>query len=78
MQLRRRRRAVARLWLSVVGIVAQDVAIFGIADGMAAGVTAAMLQTVVLLVGIALVVLARLAAAQGWFGGASARQGRIA
>lgn len=55
------------LWVSLLGVIAQDLAIFVISGaGAAAGAGAMMLQAVVLLVSIGLVVLARHGLKQGW------------
>ena len=62
-----KRGAQALLWLSLLGIVAQDIGLFLLIDGARlAGPTAVVMQSLVLLVGIGLVVLARRAAAKGW------------
>lgn len=62
-----KRGAQALLWLSLLGIVAQDIGLFLLVDGARlAGPTAVVMQSLVLLVGIGLVVLARRAAAKGW------------
>ena len=63
----RQRWAYAALWVSLLGVIAQDLAIFVISSaGAAAGAGAVMLQAVVLLVSIGLVVLARHGREQGW------------
>lgn len=65
--LRRRKWAFALLLLSLFGIIAQDIALFVVADGIAlAGPVAVVLQFVVLLVGILLVLLSRKGIARGW------------
>lgn len=62
-----KRGAQALLWLSLLGIVAQDIGLFLLVDGARlAGPTAVVMQSLVLLVGIGLVVLAHRAAAKGW------------
>lgn len=62
-----KRWAQALLWLSLLGIVAQDIGLFLLVDGARlAGPTAVVMQSLVLLVGIGLVALARRAAAKGW------------
>lgn len=62
-----KRWAQALLWLSLLGIVAQDIGLFVLADGARlAGPFAVAMQSLVLLVGIGLVALARRAAARGW------------
>jgi len=62
-----KRGAQTLLWLSLLGIVAQDIGLFLLIDGARlAGPTAVVMQSLVLLVGIGLVVLARRAAAKGW------------
>lgn len=65
--LRRRKWAFGLLLLSLLGIMAQDVALFVVADGIAlAGPVAVVLQFVVLLVGISLAVLSRKGITRGW------------
>lgn len=65
--LLRRTWAVAVLALSLLGIAVQDVALFVLVDGARlAGPVAVGMQTVVLVVGIALLLLARKARARGW------------
>lgn len=55
------------LALSLVGVIAQDVAMFGMAGGLAAvGTVPLVLQGVVLLVAIGLFLLARKALRNGW------------
>lgn len=62
-----KRKAQTLLWLSLLGIVAQDIGLFLLIDGARlADPTAVVMQSLVLLVGIGLVVLARRAAAKGW------------
>ncbi len=62
-----KRWAQTLLWLSLLGIVAQDIGLFLLIDGARlAGPTAVVMQSLVLLVGIGLVMLARRAAAKGW------------
>lgn len=62
-----KRWAQAVLWLSLLGIVAQDIGLFVLVDGARlAGPVAVVMQSIVLLVGIGLVALARRAAAKGW------------
>ena len=62
-----KRWAQTLLWLSLLGIVAQDIGLFLLVDGARlAGPTAVVMQSIVLLVGIGLVALARRAAAKGW------------
>lgn len=62
-----KRWAQTLLWLSLLGIVAQDIGLFLLVDGARlAGPTAVVMQSLVLLVGIGLVVLAHRAAAKGW------------
>lgn len=64
-----KRWAQAVLWLSLLGIVAQDIGLFVLVDGARlAGPVAVVMQSIVLLVGIGLVALARRAAAKGWLG----------
>ena len=65
--LLRRTWAVAVLALSLLGVAVQDVALFVLVDGARlAGPVAVGMQAVVLLVGIALLLLARKARVQGW------------
>lgn len=65
--LLRRTWAVAVLALSLLGIAVQDVALFVLVDGARlAGPVAVGMQAVVLVVGIALLLLARKARARGW------------
>lgn len=67
--LLRRKWAVAVLALSLLGIVMQDIALFLLVDGARlAGPVAVVMQTVVLVVGLALLLLARKASARGWLG----------
>lgn len=61
----RKRWAVPLLILSLVGVIAQDISIFGMA-GAAAEPAAMVVQGLVLLISVALVLLGRKAAAQGW------------
>jgi hypothetical protein len=63
----RQRWAYAALWVSLLGVIAQDLAIFVFSGaGAAAGAGAMLLQAVVLLVSIGLVLLARHGLKQGW------------
>lgn len=65
--LLRRKWAVVVLALSLLGIVVQDFGLFVLADGATlAGPVAVVMQGVVLLIGIALLLLARKASARGW------------
>ena len=65
--LLRRKWAVVVLALSLLGIVVQDFGLFVLVDGASlAGPVAVVMQAVVLLVGIALLLLARSARARGW------------
>ncbi len=65
--LLRRKWAVVVLALSLLGIVVQDFGLFVLVDGASlAGPVAVVMQAVVLLVGIALLLLARKASARGW------------
>ena len=67
--LLRKRWASKLLWLSLVGVVAQDIALFGIAGGWSHGNAMIMgLQGLVLVVAILLVLLARRAERAGWLG----------
>lgn len=59
--------AYALLFLSLLGILAQDYAMFVLIDGASlAGSTALILQGIVLLVGVSLVLLSRRAITRGW------------
>lgn len=59
--------AYALLFLSLLGIIAQDYAMFVLIDGASlAGSTAVILQGVVLAVGVLLVLLSRRAITRGW------------
>lgn len=63
----RKRWSLWVLVVSLIGIVLQDLYLFGMSDAGALGGTAAMvLQGLVLLIGVALVWLARKAAQAGW------------
>lgn len=63
----RKRWAGPVLLLSLVGVIAQDVGMFGMASGISTvGTGPLVLQGVVLLVAIGLVLLARKAAHDGW------------
>lgn len=65
--LLRRRWALGLFVVSLLAIVLQDIGLFVIVDGARlAGMTVVVLQALVLLVAIALVVVARRAAARGW------------
>lgn len=65
--LMRKRWAGKLLWLSLAGVVAQDIGLFVIAGGMSLGGSAAMaMQGVVLVVAILLVLLARRGERAGW------------
>jgi hypothetical protein len=67
--LMRKRWATRLLWLSLAGVIVQDIGLFVIAGGLsAAGTTAMALQGVVLVVAILLVLLARRAERAGWLG----------
>jgi hypothetical protein len=67
--LLRKRWATKLLWLSLAGVVAQDVGLFVIAGGASlAGMAPTVLQVVVLVVAILLVLLARRAERAGWLG----------
>ncbi len=67
--LMRKRWAVRLLWLSLAGVVVQDIGLFVLAGGASlAATTALVLQGVVLLVAIGLVLLARRADRAGWLG----------
>jgi hypothetical protein len=63
----RKRWARALLVLSLIGVIAQDVGLFGMTDALkTAGTVPLVLQSVVLLVAIGLVLLARKAVHRGW------------
>lgn len=67
--LLRKRWAVRLLWLSLAGVIVQDVGLFVLAGGASlAGTAAFAIQGVVLVVAIALVLLARRADRAGWLG----------
>ena len=67
--LLRKRWAPRLLWLSLAGVIVQDIGLFVIAGGAAiAGPSAFALQGVVLLVAIGLVLLGRRAERAGWLG----------
>jgi len=69
----RKRWAMPLLVISLLGVLVQDFAIFVASKvGAQAGAMAFVLQGLVLVVAIRLVLLARSAAAKGWFGGAAA------
>lgn len=63
----KRKWALGLLLLSLIGIVVQDIAMFGLGNGAAlAGPVALVLQLVVLVVGVLLVILARKGVARAW------------
>ncbi len=63
----RHKWAFVVLAISLLGIIAQDVAMFLMADTIAiAGSAVVVLQTIVLLVGIGLVLLSRKGISRGW------------
>lgn len=63
----RRRWAQPLLILSLLGVLIQDLGIFVLSDAASqAGAVAMVLQGIVLVIAIALVLLARRAAARGW------------
>jgi hypothetical protein len=63
----KRKWAVVLLLLSLLGIIAQDIAMFVLANGAAlAGIGAVILQAVVLVVGVLLVLLGRKGVARAW------------
>lgn len=65
--LMKRKWAFAVFTLSLLGIIVQDIAMFGLANAAAvAGMVAVVLQGVVLLVGVWLLMLSRKAIARGW------------
>lgn len=67
--LLRKRWAVRLLWLSLAGVVVQDIGLFVLAGGASlASTTAFVLQGIVLVVAVALVLLARRADGAGWLG----------
>jgi len=65
--LLRKRWATRLLWLSLAGVVVQDIGLFVIAGGMSlAGTVPMVLQAIVLVVSILLVLVARRAERAGW------------
>jgi hypothetical protein len=65
----RKRWAPKLLWLSLAGVIAQDIGLFVIAGGFAlAGLLPTVLQAAVLVVAIGLLLLARRAERAGWLG----------
>lgn len=63
----KKRWATAALVASLVGVIVQDVWLFGVSGAATSGGAAAfVLQGLVLLVGVALVMMARTATARGW------------
>lgn len=65
--LRRGKWAFAVLVLSLIGICVQDFGLFVLVDGIRlAGPVAAVMQSLVLLIGIGLVGLSRLGVTRGW------------
>lgn len=65
--LLRRRWSIAVLGLSLAGVIVQDVALFGMSGAIAKlGAVPVVLQSVVLVVAVLLVLLARKAARLGW------------
>jgi hypothetical protein len=63
----RKRWALAVLVASLVALVGQDVGLFVLTDaGALAGATAAILQSLVFLIAVGLVLLARRARTEGW------------
>src|SRR5690606_4088072 len=67
--LLRKRWAVRLLWLSLAGVIAQDIALFVVAGGWKLGNAMIFgLQGLVLVVAILLVLLARRADRNGWLG----------
>ena len=65
--LLRKRWAVAALLISLVAVIAQDIGIFGIAGAASlSNPVPLVLQSLVLVIALALVVLARRASARSW------------
>ncbi|MDG6349152.1 hypothetical protein QAA18_10455 [Luteimonas sp. 8-5] len=65
--LLRKRWASKLLWLSLVGVIAQDIGLFVLADGATlAGPGAVAMQGVVLVISIALALLGRHGVRAGW------------
>ncbi|MDQ8153392.1 MAG: hypothetical protein P3B98_01915 [Gemmatimonadota bacterium] len=64
--LMRRRWATPVLMASLAGLVVQDISLMMVSASTAMDPTALVLQSVVLLIGVGLVALARKAVAQGW------------
>ena len=63
----RKRWAVPALVASLVGILVQDIDLFAVGDGLRlAGAPAAVMQGIVLIIGIGLVLLAHRARGRGW------------
>jgi hypothetical protein len=62
----RKRWANPLLVASLVGVIGQDVALFGLGRAAGAGAAVVVLQGLVLVVAIALVLLGRKAGARGW------------
>lgn len=63
----RRRWSLPLFWVSLLGLLVQDVALFGMTDVVAvAGFVPVVLQGLVLLIAVALILLARKAGRLGW------------
>lgn len=63
----RRRWSLPLLWVSLLGLVVQDIGLFGMTDVVAvAGFMPVVLQGLVLLIAIALILLGRKAGRLGW------------
>lgn len=63
----RRRWSLPLLWVSLLGLVVQDIGLFGMTDVVAvAGFVPVVLQGLVLLIAVALILLARKAGRLGW------------
>jgi hypothetical protein len=65
----RKRWSFPVLLISLLGVIVQDVALFGLSGaGAAAGMTAFVLQGLVLVVAVCLVLMSRHGIKQGWIG----------
>lgn len=66
--LLRRNVAIPLFWVSLIGLLVQDFALFFVVGrSVTLGVVPAVLQGLVLLIAVALLVLSRRARASGWF-----------
>jgi hypothetical protein len=63
----RRRWSLPLLMLSLLGLIVQDIGLFGMTDVIAvAGIVPVVMQGLVLVIAVALILLARKAARMGW------------